>query len=289
MDSGLRYLSDYVINLSAFEEGSMIDESDGVGKQIYHRVEDQCFILVKSIAHCENIKESRIKKEIENLINLRHPCIAIPIGFIVRIESGSPQELKIVRFYMEGCSLAEVFSVCPVWWTSTIKAKVVAGIVLGLEFAHSLGLVHGGLTANNILFDFNHCIQIVDFQPIGLEFDESEGEHESEGESESEGKTTLGGFSEQRWTPKTDLYGFASILFEIVVGRPAHGEVSIPRNIPAFVSQIIEAGLWSGRQYSFHDILEILKKNNFEIEDGIDSAEVFAFISWVESAEQSEK
>jgi serine/threonine protein kinase len=93
-----------------------------------------------------------MENEIENLINLRHPCIAGPIGFSFGIDPGSQQELKIVRLYLEGCSLAEVLSIVPVWWTSTLKAKVVAGIVLGLRFAHSLGLLHGHLTGNNIFF-----------------------------------------------------------------------------------------------------------------------------------------
>jgi serine/threonine protein kinase len=92
-----------------------------------------------------------MENEIQNLINLRHPCIASPIGFVLPIESGSLQELKIVRLYSEHCSLAEVLVVRPVWWTSTVKAKAIAGIVLDLRFAHSLGLLHGHLTASNIL------------------------------------------------------------------------------------------------------------------------------------------
>jgi hypothetical protein len=69
-------------------------------------------------------------------------------------------------------------------------------------------------------------------------------------------------------------------------GHPPSGAVSIPTGIPSFVSKIIESGLSpiSGRRYSFNAILEILKQNNFRIEDGVDSAEVSAFVSWVESA-----
>jgi serine/threonine protein kinase len=153
-----------------------------------HRVEDQLLVVVKSKPHSTNVEES----EIEKLINLRHPCIAAPVGFVFRSESGSLQELKIVRLYLEGCSLAEVVSVNPIWWTSTVKAKAVAGIVLGLRFAHSLGLMHGHLTGNNILFDPNHCIQIVDFNPIVLAVGETE--------SESEEGPQLVGFSSERWT-----------------------------------------------------------------------------------------
>jgi aspartyl/asparaginyl-tRNA synthetase len=41
-------------------------------------------------------------------------------------------------------------------------------------------------------------------------------------------------------------------------------------------------------RYSFNDILEILKQKNFEIEEGVDSAEVSRFVNWVESAEHPE-
>jgi serine/threonine protein kinase len=189
--------------------------------------------------------------------------------------------------YLEGCSLSEVVSVNPLWWTPTVKAKAVAGLVLGLRFAHSLGLVHGHLTGNNILFDSDHCIQIVDFNPIVLDV----GENENESESESEDGTRLVGFSSERWTLERDIQAAASILFELVFGRPQQGEESIPTNIPDFVSMMIKSGLspLSGRSYSFNTVLEILKQNKFQIEDGVDSAEVSGFVSWVESAEQAAK
>jgi hypothetical protein len=85
-----------------------------------------------------------------------------------------------------------------------------------------------------------------------------------------------------------DIYGFASILFEIVFGRPVQCELYVPADVPYFISKIIETGLLlsSKRQYSFHDIFEILKQYDFKITDGVDSEEVSTFVSWVESAEK---
>jgi serine/threonine protein kinase len=270
---------DYIINLSAFEERSIIRDSDEISNEIYHRIEDEVLVFMKSIPLSENVEESQIDNEIEKLINLRHPCISAPINFVFRIESGSREELKIVRLYLEGCSLAEVLSVNPLWWTSTVQAKAVAGIVLGLRFAHNLGLIHGHLTGNNSLFDSDHCIQIVDFNAIFLEVGENE--------SESEDGTQLVGFSEKRCRPERDIQGFASILFELVFGHPPQGEISIPTGIPDFVSDIIESGLspMCKRSYSFNTIWEILKNNKFRIDDDVDSAEVSAFVNWVESAD----
>jgi serine/threonine protein kinase len=277
MSFDARCLGDYIVNLSRFEERSIICNSDEVPNEIYHRIEDEFLVVMKSKSHLENVPES----EIERLINLRHPCIAAPIGFVFGIESGNRRELKIVQMYLEGCSLLEVVSVNPLWWTSTVKAKAIAGIVLGLRFAHSLGLVHGHLTGNNILFDSDHCIEIVDFNAIVLEASENE----------SESGTQLIGFSRKGWTPERDIEAFASILFELMFGHPPQGEVSIPTGIPDFVSKIIKSGLSpiSERSYSFNTILDTLKQNNFWIEDGVDSAEVSSFVSWIESAEYPDK
>jgi hypothetical protein len=175
---GLPCLRDYFVNLSAFEEKSILGESDEVVNEIYRRIDDGLLVVVESISLLECIGKSRIENELENLINLRHPCISAPIGFVVPNESGNLRELKIVRLHLPVSSLSEVLSGNPVWWTSTVKAKVIAGIVLGLRFAHSLGLIHGHLTARHIFFDWEHCIQIVDFDWIGLKVGESKDEDE---------------------------------------------------------------------------------------------------------------
>jgi tRNA A-37 threonylcarbamoyl transferase component Bud32 len=230
---GVRYFGDYIINLSEFGERSLICNSDEVRNEIYHRTEDEFLVYLKPKPLSEDVEES----EIEKLINLRHPCIAAPIGFVLPIESDGQREMKIVRLYLEGCSLLEVVSVSPIWWTLIVKAKAVAGIVLGLRFAHSLGLVHGHLTKNNIVFDSDHCIQIVDFQPIVLEVGENDNK------IKSEDGTQLVRVSRERSTLEKDIGALVSILSELVVDGPPRCEVSIPAGILDFVSRIIESGL----------------------------------------------
>jgi hypothetical protein len=108
---------------------------------------------------------------------------------------------------------------------------------------------------------------------------------------ESEDGTQLVPFSREGWRLEKDIQAFASILFELVFGGLPQGEASIPTGIPDFVSKIIELGLspMSRRSYSFNTILDILKQNDFRIEDNVDSAEVSRFVSWVESAEHPDK
>jgi hypothetical protein len=70
-------------------------------------------------------------------------------------------------------------------------------------------------------------------------------------------------------------------------GHPPQREVAIPTGSPNFISEIFESGLSPKfrTRCSFNTILEILKRNNFEIEDDVDSAGISAFVSWVESVE----
>jgi hypothetical protein len=57
--------------------------------------------------------------------------------------------------------------------------------------------------------------------------------------------------------------------------------------MPGFISVLIESGLSTNPQErpSFDDISEALKENCFRIADGVDSNEVSAFPSFVESSE----
>jgi hypothetical protein len=74
-------LGNYLVNVSVFEAKSVICDSDEVSNEIYHRIEDEFLVSMKSKPLSENVQES----EIENLINLRHPCIAAPIGFVLQL------------------------------------------------------------------------------------------------------------------------------------------------------------------------------------------------------------
>jgi hypothetical protein len=51
----------------------------------------------------------------------------------------------------------------------------------------------------------------------------------------------------------------------------------------------IRASPISGTSSSFDSILEILKQNDFQIEAGVDSMEVPAFVTWGESAKHPDK
>jgi hypothetical protein len=266
-DSYLPELKSRLLNDSIVDEIGMNVESAGIVNGMHRRFEDCSKIVIKSILFTDLIEDRLIDHKIENLINLCHPCISAPIGFVFAAGSG---ELKVVQFHSESPTLKEIISANPLWWTPTVKAKAVAGVVLALRFWHSLGLIHGCLTTNSIVFDWNHHIQITD---VFCELSALD----------------VCGFSREGWTPKMDIRGFVSVLFEIIVGRPPNDETDIPADVPIFVYDLIKAGLSSemGRRFSFLNVFETLKLHDFKIIAGVDSAEVLSFVDWIEQLEQS--
>jgi serine/threonine protein kinase len=241
-------------------------------------------MILKSMSLSDSVKNNEVEKEIEKEVNLCHPCILDRIGFVFRVESSELRELKIGRLFVESCSLAEVILVNPVWWTPTVKAKAVAGIALGLRFAHSLGIIHGNLNSSNILFNVDHRIQITNFGQIHLEV------HESESATE----VGLHGIFGEGWTPQTDVRAFGSLLFEMIVGHASilfcggNNEGNISVEIAQFVSEMIEAigSRDSEGVNSMNTIVDILKRNDFKIESDVNSTEVWEFVRWVERWEQ---
>jgi hypothetical protein len=130
---------------------------------------------------------------------------------------------------------------------------------------------------DNILFNEDGMIQIADFCVNRLaEWDWSSCEN-----------ANVGGFSEEDWTPAADIRAFAEILSVITVG-PSDGQSGNGLGVPTFVSEIIERGLCANTRIgeSMGHIFKTLQQNGFKVVDGVDSDEVFAFISRVESSEQ---
>jgi serine/threonine protein kinase len=208
--SSLPHFKDFVLDLSEFEERSVIGRNDRVSSQIYQRRIDGAMTVVKAISVSGLIERCQIETKIENLLNLRHPMITPLIGCVFPVESSGQREFRTVRLYATEGSLADAMSNPPTWWTPTVKAKAVVGIALALRFAPGLGLLHRAVKASNILFDANRWIQIADFSPIRLETGAVEP------------------FSGEEWAPTADVCAFASLLFEIAVGAPTPAHATHP-------------------------------------------------------------
>jgi hypothetical protein len=279
-----RALESLILDLLTFAEGSEMGSRDNVSTKRYSRLSDGFQIVVKSFHRfegeilCENFNNLLL------LTQLNHCCIAPLIGIIHPTET---TPLKTATLYYSCGSLQDIERNRPVWWTSTTKAKVIAGIALGMQLAHQFGIVHGSLNPNNILFDENHCVHIDYFSSSRFlsqqdEVDEGSGDKEVEN------------------AQKADVFSFASILFDILIDRDmaSHsltfdedenrrmnkGELPmIPEFVPRFVRDLIENG-WSpdrSIRRSFENIIKVMKENAFEFVEGVDIYEVFDFVDLV--------
>jgi serine/threonine protein kinase len=307
LGSGLPCLSQCLLDLSVFERSQSVGVANQGQCELYRRLSDSFEIVVKLIGRfdfekrCESGTRLEIENEIEALMNLRHPCVAAPYGFVV---SSNWTELKIARAYAPIGSLEEILQTSPSWWTATMKSIVVVGIVLGMRFVHSFGLVCGNLKPRNVLFDESHRIQIVDIVPNRAESHSREDFDESARQANGmpsvfPAPEVLSG---RKLTQKADVFAFASILFSIVVGHHPFRDTAersgraerplivcdvLPAFLPDFVSQLILSGLSTNPndRPSFNEIIEVLKKNRFRIADEVNSEAVSAFVYSVESSE----
>jgi serine/threonine protein kinase len=135
-----------------------------------------------------------------------------------------------------------------------------------MRFAHTFGLCHGDLTANNIILDSDNQIQIVDFSPIRLE---------------GHTQKWIGNFSGEGWKPDRDISAVNLVCRNIQTGNPLlnYDYPSKSLKMLKTVSDMTEEGK------SFDEIFERLNDEcRFELAY---DTEVSEFIQWVESFEQS--
>jgi hypothetical protein len=131
--------------------------------------------------------------------------------------------------------------------------KAVVGIVLSMRVAYRFGLLHGHLTADNVVFNDDGLIQICDFCVKSL----------SEVGDNSEAMAEVGGFSGEDWRPATDVIAFSELLSRIVIGNSAQ-ERGCNLSVPAFFLEMIERGqsFDPNAKLSFVEIFETLKNND---------------------------
>jgi serine/threonine protein kinase len=160
-------------------------------------------------------------------MNLTHPCIAALFGFVLPTAS---KELKIVRLYTRSGSLKDILSGRLLCWTPTGQAIAIARIMLEMKFLHSFGVIHSALEPGNALFDELHRIQIADFGRS--RFDPRESAATVRGVASEFDAPELR--SSEKRTAAIDIFSFALILCEIMVGLPALGRTNISEGLRSY-------------------------------------------------------
>lgn len=186
-------------------------------------------------------------------------------------------------------------------------AKIVVGVALAMEYIHSEGVVHGDLTPDNILLDWDWNVRIADFgwsRKVGVPLILSQSE---DAWLLPESRYMAPECYDYRTTFKSDVFSFALILYELLVGQPVFtlGVTGMavlrklmtddePAVIPKFVlpaAADLIRDCWSADpedRPTFSEIIDRLEAMEFRITADVNSAKVSVFVKKVRETEESD-
>jgi serine/threonine protein kinase len=243
----------------------------------------------------------RFRREIESMCRLNHPCVIPCYGFSLRSESYGRREGIIVMKYAKNGSLGDVLNSVragkrPPFWTDTGIAIIVCGIISGIEFIHSQGIVHRDIKPANILLDGRFHSLIGDFGSSKMISAGCRASHEVTTHL-YEAPELL---NQSEYTNKVGVFSFAVVLYEILGGTLDDS--------PKFVLEVMKGAraafpdwindnmkslisrCWAedpDDRPSFTEIMSELKRIEFKILPDVDCVSVKEFLSDVESKRAS--
>jgi serine/threonine protein kinase len=222
---------------------------------------------------------------------LDHPLIASVSGGTEAVPNGSLASHLPGAFGAELCQLRG----------HTRIAKIVAGIVLAMQFVHSRGIVHRRLSPDSVLLDWDWSVKIGDCSlciPIGHDPPVDEIWN-----SLLWNYLAPEGYRNE-FVFGSDVFSFGLILWQILTGRPPFSNLNPfaiakkicvdetrPR-IPEFVLPAVReliCDCWAPNpddRPSFREILERLKAMRFKVTPGVNSAKVAAFVQKISNWER---
>jgi serine/threonine protein kinase len=228
-------------------------------------------------------EKAELIREISSLAQLNHPNVLRIFGWTF---ADSSHNAEIQTEYAPNGSLDRLLTKVgrgetpPSFWNPTGIGIVICGIVLGLRYVHSRGVIHGDLKPGNILLNENGHPLICDFGSSRVE---------SDGATPLPDTGTVCYAAPEQYqdgavlTSKVDIFSFGLLLYEVLVGSPVFSSSDPPftvirrlraRDFPTvpprcgpFMQDLI-GRCWEPApesRPSFHDILCLLRCHQFQI------------------------
>jgi serine/threonine protein kinase len=153
-------------------------------------------------------RSSAFFREIDALVLLTHPCVLRIVGYCLATQRFPAQ---IATEFAAGGSLREALPTLD----GTGKAIVIVGIVIGMKFIHSRGVIHRDLRPANILLDERGHPKIGDlgssrFCDLRMTMTSGVG---------TRLYTAPEMYGDADYTAAVDVYSFALIVYEVLVGK----------------------------------------------------------------------
>jgi TPR repeat protein len=236
--------------------------------------------------------DAELEGELLELAQFQHPCVLPIDGYAT-----DPERTKLVAVsQLMGNGSLDVTSRGKKSLTvlsPTKHSKIVAGVVLALRFMHQRNIYHGNLKPTNLLLDEKWRVRISDFRTS--KFNRSDGVAHYMSPERFEGCPP---------SAEDDVYAFGSILYEVVVGKPAFSWRFRPEavmrlkltgkglEIPDRVEPRVADLIWRCSAYdseerpSFDEIFATVKAMDFRILPNVRSKKVLEFVEQIERWEE---
>jgi serine/threonine protein kinase len=240
------------------------------------------------------------KQSIPILISFHHLCVHPIISLTPPREGSGPM---IAMEYLPNGSLADILfkierNQTPEFWTHTQITIILIGILQGLTYLHSHGIVHAGLKPSDILLDENYRPKISDYATWTME-------RTGVIKPSQVGSPTYTAPEiydcQVVPTESVDIFAFGLILYELIVGQKAFPlslsttavmkrvildqRPKIPETVDLRVRQIISQ-CWSVRledRPRASEVLEQFAAFDFKIFADVDRREIAAFVNDIQN------
>jgi TPR repeat protein len=243
-------------------------------------------------------------RNFEMLIRLIHPYVIPIVGFAMGDVNHPPQ---IGMKYAKNGSLRDALDQIkredrPSFMDATGIAIIICGIVVGMKFFHSRGAMHRDLKPENILIGKHGRPRIAGLRQARF----CDWAKTLSSEIGTPAYKAPDFYEEGEYTLKVDVFSFAFILYEVLVGRPAISPdlnppvvmnrvicgkfPKIPEDMNPEVQEIIRHG-WAtnaDERPPFEDILRRVEGIHYKILPDVDSDKVSAYMTTIREREDFE-
>jgi serine/threonine protein kinase len=182
-------------------------------------------------------------------------------------------------------------------------ARIVVGIVLGMRYLHGCGVVHRDLCPCNIMLDWDWNVRICNFgHSTSPDIPSVPDPNKSPRFPSGEWRYLAPECFEFDSCPKSDVFSFGLILYEMLLNKPAFpngwtiykfiSEVVCTKfrpSLPDWISPDVRTlltGCWAhdaADRLSFDEILERLEAMDFKLTRDVNSAKIRTFVAGVKT------
>jgi serine/threonine protein kinase len=234
--------------------------------------------------------------------SLSHPLL---IGFHKFIPQSDSEKTTIITEFAGNGTLADHLPITAEREKSGLSGtnrimQIIVGVVLGMRYLHSLGIIHRNLNPDTILINWDWNVRLSNFgRSISRNFPDpplvnASGDHHYQAPE----------WYENEFSSKSDVFSFGLILYELIVGEPVIPKDWNPLavvkrlsidgfrpNIPDWVcSEVKEliTDCWAQDPLdrpSFEVILERLEEMDFKLIFGVKPAKLAKFVRQIKERE----